>query len=100
MVPEWGDDPERHFMEAFGRISGPVERLVKSCIWPRLPSALRRAQFRNVFKYQLGTVVIERCLVERGLAPSVFGMLLRAYEMGHFPCDWEGDYPQGRLVVY
>ena len=35
MVPEWSDDPERHFMEAFGNISGPIEQLVKSCIWPR-----------------------------------------------------------------
>jgi hypothetical protein len=22
------------------------------------------------------------------------------YIKGHFPCGWEGDYPQGRLIVY
>jgi hypothetical protein len=26
--------------------------------------------------------------------------LLTVYEAGHFPCGWEGEWPQGRLLVY
>lgn len=22
------------------------------------------------------------------------------YERGHFPCGWDGEYPEGRLIVY
>ncbi|MFN9640675.1 MAG: hypothetical protein ACK56W_11725 [Pirellula sp.] len=32
--------------------------------------------------------------------PIFFGKLLEIYELGHFPCGWEGIRPEGRLIVY
>lgn len=26
--------------------------------------------------------------------------ILKWYENGHFPCGWEGIYPEGKLIVY
>ena len=31
--------------------------------------------------------------------PIFFGKLLKVYEAGHFPCGWEGEWPNGRLIV-
>jgi len=32
--------------------------------------------------------------------PPFFLELLVVYEQGHFPCGWDGAFPNGRLVVY
>jgi len=33
--------------------------------------------------------------------PAVFFLeLLMVYESGHFPCGWDGDWPDGKLLVY
>jgi hypothetical protein len=32
--------------------------------------------------------------------PAFFSVLGFYYVRGHFPCGWEGDFPNGRLVVY
>ena len=32
--------------------------------------------------------------------PIFFGRLLKVYEVGHFPCGWNGEWPNGRLIVY
>jgi hypothetical protein len=32
--------------------------------------------------------------------PTFFLELLRIYELGNFPCGWEGQYPIGRLIVF
>ena len=26
--------------------------------------------------------------------------LLMVYEAGHFPCGWQGKWPEGKLVIY
>ena len=36
-------------------------------------------------------------LVEPGFYTHV---ILDCYMKGHFPCGWDGDFPEGRLIVY
>jgi hypothetical protein len=32
--------------------------------------------------------------------PAFYAVLGFYYIKGHFPCGWEGNFPQGRLIVY
>ena len=32
--------------------------------------------------------------------PGFFSRLADYYRRGHFPCGWEGEYPQGRLILF
>jgi hypothetical protein len=32
--------------------------------------------------------------------PTFYADLAYWYVKGHFPCGWDGDYPQGRLIIY
>jgi hypothetical protein len=32
--------------------------------------------------------------------PRYFAERARWYLAGHFPCGWEGDFPEGCLIVY
>jgi|GEM_PF-3497489 hypothetical protein len=31
---------------------------------------------------------------------TFFTDLMRWYRLGHFPCGWDGQYPEGKLIVY
>lgn len=32
--------------------------------------------------------------------PVFFAKLLKVYELGHFPCGWNGTWPDGNLVIF
>jgi hypothetical protein len=32
--------------------------------------------------------------------PAFFTKLLDWYMRGHYPCGWEGEYPEGKLIVF
>lgn len=32
--------------------------------------------------------------------PGFFTRLAEVYQSGHFPCGWEGEYPDGRLIIF
>ena len=44
--------------------------------------------------------LMENSYSSRGHRAFFFLELLTIYEAGHFPCGWEGEWPQGRLLVY
>ena len=83
-----------------------VEELISERIWPKLPEELRRMDsasrfmVESVFRTDLTYIVVESNLAASGMPFQFFQRLLPAYEDGHLPCGWEGEYPQGRLVVF
>jgi len=49
------------------------------------------------------TADLWNCLISRaiqGNAPGFFEKLFDAYKQGLWPCGWDGDYPDGRLIAY
>lgn len=36
----------------------------------------------------------------KSISSSFFAMLLDFYKAGYWPCGWEGDYPNGKLLVH
>lgn len=32
--------------------------------------------------------------------PSFYASLSNWYSKGHFPCGWQGSYPEGKMVIY
>jgi hypothetical protein len=43
------------------------------------------------------------CLISRaiqGNRPGFFESMFEAYKQGLWPCGWDGDYPEGRLIAY
>jgi hypothetical protein len=43
---------------------------------------------------------MENAYIESGHSAFFFLELLRVFEAGHFPCGWEGQWPQGTLLVF
>jgi len=44
--------------------------------------------------------LMENAYIDSGHSSFFFLELFRVYEAGHFPCGWEGQWPEGRLLVY
>lgn len=75
--------------ELFDRFTDTLERLVSA----RFPGIL------DDIGADLSHCARNRAL--RGLAPdSFFERLWQIYRQGYWPCGWEGEYPQGSLLVY
>jgi hypothetical protein len=59
-------------------------------------------------KENLNSVVTLVCIAEATAAVEIsnastqtfFTDLMKWYRLGHFPCCWEGKYPEGKLIVY
>jgi hypothetical protein len=43
---------------------------------------------------------MENSYLQSGHSAFFFLELLTVYESGHFPCGWQGEWPQGKLLVY
>jgi hypothetical protein len=76
--------------------------IVWHSIIPRLPKKLRSYEiaFDTYFTWDLIHMTIEHELVAKGMPSGLCSLLLQAYEAGHFPCGWEGDFPHGKLIVH
>ncbi|MBN2384552.1 hypothetical protein JXQ70_16890 [bacterium] len=68
----------RTFLEEHG-LDGAIEHCVS---WDLLAALMENAYFGSGHKV------------------FFFLELLTVYEAGHFPCGWEGDWPEGELMVY
>lgn len=72
---------------------------------PRLLTLLR-AKMPAIYGELLDDVAadLQHCAMNRalyGLVPNSFWeRIWRVYASGAWPCGWEGEYPQGRMVIY
>ena len=46
-------------------------------------------------KRDLACIFIEKYLKKE----SFFSALMLIYQNGHFPCSWDGEYPDGKAIV-
>lgn len=71
-----------------------LERAVSSPHSPKLPKgvvdALRWDLLMIMMELEYADIVPPRFFAERA----------KWYLAGHFPCGWEGEFPEGRLIVY
>ena len=44
--------------------------------------------------------LIEDAYKDKLKKPLFFNSLMSVYESGHIPCGWDGEWPEGTLVIY
>lgn len=55
--------------------------------------------FVNTVKWDILAAIMEYVYLEYKI-PVFYLNLLKIYEKGHFPCGWDGKWPEGKLRVY
>ena len=58
------------------------------------------ATFVHCVQWDILGALMENSFLKSGHHAFFFLDLLIVYEAGHFPCGWEGEFPNGSLLVY
>ena len=56
--------------------------------------------FVSCVSWDMLGAIMEHAYKECKNRPAFFLDLLSIYEKGHFPCGWEGKWPDGKLIVF
>ena len=87
----------------WNRICDEANKILDRVVFPVTSEFARRHGLERIVVECVGTDM-RMSLVESAYAkfrpPRFFTtVLLPLYEHGHFPCGWEGAWPQGRLIA-
>ena len=95
-------DGDTYYREQRDDIDTACLAIFEQAIAPRLSSKLKAYNigFDLYFGWDLMHMTLEHELVSLGKPHGLCSLLLQAYQAGHFPCGWEGDFPEGKLIVY
>ncbi|EIT84460.1 hypothetical protein A374_15082 [Fictibacillus macauensis ZFHKF-1] len=58
-------------------------------------------QYIDIFEEIIGD--LHMCALNRlvnGKVNNFYERIFEVYKLGGWPCGWEGEYPQGRIIVY
>lgn len=97
-----------HQREKYQRWNETVDDHKKKVVNPLTEEKIVPFQIQNsldiVFvhsvQWNILGALMENSYMKCGHSAFFFLELLMVFEVGHFPCGWEGDWPQGKLVVY
>ncbi|MEB3052707.1 hypothetical protein [Bacillus pseudomycoides] len=63
---------------------------------------VRKSPFKYSIFYNDVVAGLTNCAINRvnGKSNSFFEELVDIYKFGAFPCGWDGNYPEGKIVAY
>lgn len=100
------DEILAHSKERYDKLGEVIEELKKYTVpFVRymVEPVMRQHDLPGWFEAKVNIDIIHACL-EAEYADLVkfrwFTGLSHFYAAGHFPCGWEGIYPQGRFIIY
>lgn len=59
------------------------------------------SKYIDIFEEITGDLLV--CALNRlvnGKTDNLYEKIFEAYKLGGWPCGWEGEYPQGRMIVF
>lgn len=80
-------------------VKAAQEQIFSGIIIPLAREKALPKSFENTVRWDLLCICMEVEFADI-VPPCFYNRLDHCYETGHFPCGWEGDYPQGRLLVF
>lgn len=64
---------------------------------------VRKSSFKYSIFYNDVVADLTNCAINRainGKSSSFVEELFEIYQLGAFPCGWDGDYPEGKIVAF
>ncbi|TKI67406.1 hypothetical protein FC756_13345 [Lysinibacillus mangiferihumi] len=64
---------------------------------------VRKSSFKYSIFYDDVVADLTNCAINRainGKSSSFFEELFEIYQLGAFPCGWNGDYPEGEIIAF
>lgn len=105
-VNRYGEQLARRAPDRYRRWNDVVRDLkptVEELVRVKTADLLKERQLPDVFSDVVRWDMLHVC-VESEYAdvypPGFFASQAYWYTVGHFPCGWDGDFPEGTLVIY
>ena len=84
--------------QAWNELAGQAKTALQP-LWQKLPVALADNATLADLQWILHAYLMEAAYREVLLQPLFFDSLIQVYEAGHIPCGWDGEWPNGQLVI-
>lgn len=68
-------------------------------VWEKLPIAHDDDALLADLQWNLHAYLMEAAYRRQLVQPLFFDSLIQVYEAGHIPCGWDGEWPNGQLVI-
>lgn len=93
--------PER--FQLWNSIIVEVKRAIAPIVRKKIDPVVEKfglpKRFENVVSWDIMHVCMEAEYADV-YPPGYYASQAYWYVMGHFPCGWEGEFPEGKLIVY
>jgi hypothetical protein len=87
----------------WNEIASEARDKVKSLLMPQIERVSNAQKFGTFFANTVVGDFVGAC-IELAYAdlvpPRFFAAITKWYLAGHWPCGWEGEYPEGRLIIF
>lgn len=96
----------RHSVDDFERWNDLVDQIkptTEALVERKIADVVREHHLPKTFSDDIRWQILHICMETEysDIVPPAFYMDLALwYLKGHFPCGWEDEYPDGRLIVY
>ena len=84
--------------QAWNELAGQAKTALQP-LWQKLPVALADNATLADLQWILHAYLMEAAYREVLLQPLFFDSLIKVYEAGHIPGGWDGEWPNGQLVI-
>lgn len=84
--------------QAWNELAGQAKTALQP-LWQKLPVALVDNAPLADLQWILHAYLMEAAYREALVPPLFFDSLIQVYEAGHISCSWDGEWPNGQLVI-
>lgn len=84
--------------QAWNELAGQAKTALQPLL-QKLPVALANNATLADLQWILHAYLMEAAYRDVLLQPLFFDSLIKVYEAGHIPCGWDGEWPNGQLVI-
>ncbi|KEZ53660.1 hypothetical protein [Metabacillus indicus] len=99
----WKDIRELEMSEVWGIYYVMPENEKPKELVEVIADNVRKSSFKYNMFYNDVVADLTNCAINRainGKRSSFFEELFEIYQLGAFPCGWNGDYPEGKIIAF
>jgi hypothetical protein len=89
--------------QKWNQVAEETGRLIEPLVDRKIAKVVSEESLPNVFRdtvtWTLGHLAIESEFADV-YPPGFFASQAYWYVKGHFPCGWQGEFPDGKLIIY
>ncbi len=87
----------------WGEVAREVKPVAEALVQRKVAAVVREHQLPKVFVDTVNWDIVHLCMEAEYadvFPPAFYASQAYWYVKGHFPCGWQGEFPNGKLIIY